>query len=63
MRERDGDFSLAESWAVALQHSPYALVKLVDVRYLAIREVREAGEGVVELGLRHSSDPPRGQLG
>ena len=56
--ERAGHLSSAESWAVALVHSPFALAKLSDGRYLAVRAARDLQEGIVELGLSHTSEPP-----
>ncbi|KAL3930214.1 MAG: hypothetical protein SGPRY_001635, partial [Prymnesium sp.] len=56
--ERAGDLSSAESWAVALVHSPFALAKLSDGRYLAVRAARDLQEGLVELGLSYTTEPP-----
>lgn len=39
--------------AVALVHSPYALAKLADRRFLGARAARESDDGFVELGLIH----------
>ena len=56
--ERARDLSSAEGWSLALVQSPYALAKLRDGRYLAVRAARDSRMGLVELGLSYSADPP-----
>ena len=58
VQERASDLTTPDGWAVALVHSPYALVKVVDGRFLAVRGAREPPEGGMELGLSHSSEAP-----
>ncbi|KAL3899110.1 MAG: hypothetical protein SGPRY_012701, partial [Prymnesium sp.] len=55
VRSRALDLSSAEGVAVTLVHSPYALAKLADGRFLATRAARESEDGFVELGLSHTS--------
>lgn len=57
-QERASNLSTPDGWAVALVHSSYTLVKVVDGRLLAVRGVREAPKGGVELGLSHSCEAP-----
>ncbi|KAL3921923.1 MAG: hypothetical protein SGPRY_004736 [Prymnesium sp.] len=54
VRSRAFDLSSAEGVAVALVHSPYALAKLADRRFLGARAARESDDGFVELGLIHT---------
>lgn len=54
VRSRAADLSSAVGVAGALVHSPYALAKLEDGRFLAARAAREADGGGVELGLSHT---------
>ena len=54
VRARAQDLASADGVAVAFVHSPYALAKLADGRFLAARAARETGDGCVELGLSHT---------
>ena len=54
VRSRALDLSSAEGVAVALVHSPYALAKLADGRFLAARAARESDDGFIELGFSHT---------
>ncbi|KAL3898214.1 MAG: hypothetical protein SGPRY_012887, partial [Prymnesium sp.] len=54
VRTRAQDLASADGMAVALVHSPYALAKLADGRFLAARAARETGDGCIELGLSHT---------
>ena len=54
VRSRALDLDSADGMAVALVHSPYALAKLEDGRYLAARAAREADDGFIEVGFSHT---------
>lgn len=55
VRSRALDLDSASGVAVALVHSPYALAKLEDGRYLAVRAARETEDAFVEIGLSLTS--------
>ena len=54
VQARAGDLRSTKGMAVALIHSPYALVKLEDGRFLAARGVRTADDGSIDIGLSHT---------
>lgn len=58
VHERAQSLSSARDWAIALVQSPYALAKLRDGRYLAVRAARDSPGGRVELGLSCTTEPP-----